>query len=219
MKRAQYKDELYFDEYIFSQEERIEKFTKVLEKLNTDDEDKIKQCKSYLSGFYFDLINAKYSLGLQRDEIITDVNELFNYVCEVSSYNDMINYLSLAIVFDIDKKRLKSILQCKTYDDILISELKGYILGEKKEYDNLLLKYSDHYKLFCDFIDEKIEKSEFIEFMDNQWYDTCKDCSFYDSHKNDKKTYTGYWCWLAAAIIKMKSIKDISGIYIPTEVI
>jgi hypothetical protein len=72
---------------------------------------------------------------------------------------------------------------------------------------------------FCDFIDDKIKKNEFIEFMDNQWYDTCKDCSFYDSHKNDQKTYTGYWCWLAAAIIKMKSIKDISGKYIPVEVI
>ena len=174
MKRAQYKDELYFDEYIFSQEERIEKFTKVLEKLNTDDEGKIKQCKSYLSGFYFDLINAKYSLGLQKNEIIIDVNELFNYTCEVNNYNEMINYLSLAIIFDIDKKKLKSILQCETYDDTLISELKGYVLGEKKKSDNTVLKYSDHYKYFCDFIDDKIKKNEFIEFMDNRWYDTCK---------------------------------------------
>jgi hypothetical protein len=219
MKRAQYKDELYFDEYIFSQEERIEKFKKVLESLNKTDEDKIKQCKNYLSGFYLDLINAKYSLGLQKDVINIDVNELFNYVCEVDSYNDMVNYLSLAIIFDINQKKIKNIMQCDKYDDKLIYELKRHVFRENNQYEKTPLKYPDHYKIFCDFIDNKIMKSEFIEFMDNQWYDTCKECSFYDSHKNDKRTYTGYWCWLAAAIIKMKSIKDISGIYIPTEVI
>ena len=219
MKRAQYKDEEYFGEYIMTQKERIEKFTKVLNNLDKQDEDKITQCKCYLSGFYLDLINAKYSLGLQKDEIISDVNELFNYVCEIGSYKDMIHYLSLAIVFDIDKKRLNNILQCEIYDDKLVYQLKEYIFGDNKKSNNTCLKYPDHYKPFYDFIDKTIKTSEFVKFMDNQWYDTCKDYSFYDSHKNDKKTYTGYWCWLAAAIIKIKSINDVAGKYIPVDVI
>ena len=68
-------------------------------------------------------------------------------------------------------------------------------------------------------LENKISTEKFIEYMDKTWYDSCKDFSFYDAHNNKNKTYTGYWCWLAAAVLKIRSINNVSGKYIPTEVI
>ena len=214
MIRDQFKPESYFEEFIFTQENRIAKFSSVLKELDIHDIDKTVQCKTYLCRLHMDLISAKYSLGLEKGDISDDVKSLFSYICKISSYNEMINYLSLAIIFDINIP--KSILDMNEYDDALVDWLKGF--WDKTRAKNTALTFPENYKVFYDFISNKIKKDDFKQYMDEEWYESCKEFAFFNSHELDSKTYSGYWCWIAAAIIKIKSI-DVKGKYIPSDLI
>jgi hypothetical protein len=55
--------------------------------------------------------------------------------------------------------------------------------------------------------------------MENLWYSTCEEFSWFDTHKSKENVYMGYWSWLAAAIIKKKGIKVEKMKYVPLEFI
>lgn len=218
MIRAQYKDESYFKAFIDSQEKRIDKFEKTIRIINPDEVDKVRQCKSYICSFYWDLVSAKYSMGFSKEEIANDVLALFSYFTSVNSYNEMINYLSFAILFDISGSNLDAIIDNEEYDDPLVGKLKAYFCEKQGAHSDALL-YPNYSKPFFDFLNNVIDLKTFIKYIDEEWYDSCKDLYFYDSHKNSNQTYTGYWCWLAAAILKMKSEKAVFSSFIPTDLI
>lgn len=212
--RAQYKDKEYFDEYIDSQKKRIEKFM--------DKSDKSDTRSKILDGLYLNLISAEYSDGYSKKEISGTVKDLFKNVDDVSSYNDMIDHLSLAILFDIDKKNMSGLISNKKYDDLLVIELKKYI---DKKYDNTSssLKYAKQYQTFYDMLTSNITVEDLNKYVDGRWYSTCKGRSFYDTHKKDADTYVGYWCWIAAAVLKISTSiskrKNVSTKYIPVDII
>lgn len=105
------------------------------------------------------------------------------------------------------------------YDDALVEELKNYVFNENTKCKNAELMYPNDYGIFLDFLNKKVSTDEFIEYMDNDWYASCKECYFYDSHKTDNETYTGYWSWLAAAILKMMAINNAACRFIPSDLI
>ena len=218
MIRAQYKNNEYFEKYILVQEDRIGKFSEKMSSLNKSETSKISQCKKVLSRLYRDLISAKYSLGLSKEELENDVKAFLRYTEKPDSYNEMIDILSMMIIFGEDAKSYKGIVSNKEYDDALVVKLKKKLgISLNEDLDNL--KFPNRYSIFDNYLDEKINAVQFISYLDEKWYDTCSDDYFYDSHNKGTNTYVGYWCWLAAAILKIKTSSVVKGKYIPFELI
>ena len=211
--RAQFKNDSYFNKYIEEQTKRIEKFK------DTHVDGKAESSRVVtLSNLYKDLIYAKYSYGCSISDIKSTVKEYLELLAanttSISSYNDMIDILSFIIVFRPDVKETP-ILNYSKYDDALVLSLKSYIKkntinvdGDKK------LTHPKEYKPFYDYLTDVIDEDEFKKFMDKEWYDSCTNCSWYNSHKRETDTYVGYWCWLAAAICKIKK-NGIDNQYVP----
>lgn len=206
--RAQFKDKPYFDEYISKQRRRIEKISSMASS-SPDSSD------SMLSNMYMNLISAEYSDGMSKEEISDDVKKMFSHIKTVDSYAAMVDYLSLAILFNINGDEISNVLSNNRYDDDLVSKLKK-ALGSSATGEGV--KYKS-YKTFDDMLDDKISSEEFLNYVNNNWYEDSSDRYWYDSHNSNENTYTGYWCWVGAAVAQIKNIDTTGSKYIPSELI
>jgi hypothetical protein len=155
------------------------------------------------------LINALYSAGRDKKEITRVVKEYIGIVNEagIRSYSDYVDILSLSIVFEIPVGKVADYPQ---YEDGITKYLKS---GDISKIDNL--KYADFYGTFADYITGKISTEEFSSYMENKWYSTCEEFYWFDAHKSKEDVYTGYWSWLATAIIKKKAVANAKIRYVP----
>lgn len=225
MSREKYKNDKYFEEYIEYEKSRVLKFTKVLESLKNSDVFKVKQCERYIATFEKNIFTALYSYGAKREEL---KEEFFKYLeavenCGISDYSEMIDALSLSILVDVPADKLQGILENQLFEDSLSRGLKEYIQTGKMTISNDNLKFENHYKVFWRYLktDGDISTDDFIDYVNRKWYSSCKEMSWYDSHTNKENVYAGYWCWLAAALLKVKNV-DLNGYdmeYIPVELI
>lgn len=210
----------YYNEYIVSEQKRIDKFSKAMNALN-EGTPQYNQCKTYLSNIYRNVINASYSKGCNKDEIRIYVEKYFSYFDfdKHSGYADIIDALSFIIIFDIKGTDVTKI----SCDDSLVYTLCNFISSneiKKSSDDNL--KYYNLYHVFMDALFNRISCDDFILFLNNDWYGLNKDMYWFDSHKSDNNTYTGYWCWLGGAISKILNYptsKICNCKYIPKDVL
>jgi len=54
----------------------------------------------------------------------------------------------------------------------------------------------------------KIAEKELKYFLEKEWYASFKGTPIYGLHKNVHDLYVGYWCFVAAAIVKIKGLDD-----------
>lgn len=97
--------------------------------------------------------------------------------------------------------------------------LRGFLKnGEILNTESKLL-YADYYIVFYQYATGQTDFTEFSAYMNNRWYDSNEAMYWYDSHKKKEDVYTGYWCWLAAALMKIRkaTCKDVS--YVPVDLI
>ena len=222
MSREFYKDDRYFEDYIMCQNKRIEKFTDTLNKLGEGDSTKTAQCQRYLANFNRDLMSAKYSIGASRQEVQKLYMKYLEAVknSSVADYAEMVDILSLAILLDVSIENIECVLKNTAFDaDALVSVLKNII--QKKdlatESDDLL--FSEIYGVFYQYIRGNVDKGKFLKYMEEEWYDSCKNFSWYDSHKSAENVYVGYWSWLAGAVLKMNTIIVTDRRYIPCDLL
>lgn len=211
MIRDKIKSEKYFDEFIDYENSRIKKFSDVLKSIDKSDSEKINQCQLYLSGFYKNKLAAMYSAGYEKDEI-KNVFDLYVKSIpnnKVDSYADMIDLISLSILLDYSEEITIKIINDNKYDDSLINVLSNYIKSNNIDINGKELNFPEEYGVYIDILsnsDEESSISSLQEFLNNEWYALNKDMSWYDSHNNRNNTYFGYWCWISAAVIKMKGL-------------
>lgn len=207
MLRDKIKTEEYFEEYIIYQKSRIEIMAdKVL--MFTSDGNQREMCLSFLSSYYKDYINALYSYGESYEEIKTVVSEYIKILSEikVSSYSEYIDAVSMSIIFDID------ITDKSLAENYMNDRVVNMLLNSDNNNNDF---YPSEYKVFSDYLEDKISTSELKKYMSENWYYTCKDLYWYNSHLSDEKTYSGYWCWIAGACLKLKNETDILMDYVP----
>lgn len=221
MSRAQFMNDQYFEEYINSQKQRIVKFSKVLESLDPTDQKKIVQCKAYLVEFNKNLLSAEYSAGRSKEQIKRTFTEYLSLLKDVpiSSYADMVDALALAILYDCSESDIAAILNETKFDDALTRKMKDYILSGAYSTCKASLEYESHYQVFDEYLNGELDLKEFLKYMENGWYNSCTDFAFFDAHKNIENVYTGYWCWLAAAVLKMNAVTEVVSSYIPVELL
>ena len=229
MLRDSLKSPEYFERYIQYQDTRIQKFTNILKQLKNNATTQRNQCNTYLSNFYKDKLSAMYSYGNTKSELFPVFNCYMGHTSKtvVSCYSDFADLLALMILFDdASIHHQEFILSVTEFDDPFIIRLKQYLVQEQistacKE----VLLYPKQYSKFLSILEEHdLAKStlNLLDYMNNHWYNNCSDLAWFESHKNTADTYCGYWCWLSAAIAKIKQM-DLSfirtGKYIPWEII
>jgi len=221
MVRDIYKDDQYFRNYLDSQEKRIEKFTGVLAQLS--EKDIIAKRERYLADYYRDALTASYSAGKSRAEV-KQCFMLYYGALEksgISDYVELIDVLSLMILFEIREVDLNKIVINEKYEDALVAILESYIDKSEEPLETKIgdLLYPEFYAPFYQYLCDKISEKEFVSYIEHEWYSSSKDLYWYDSHKNPENIYVGYWCWLAAASLKIKSAQLSTGKYIPLDMI
>ena len=84
--------------------------------------------------------------------------------------------------------------------------------------NNSTIKY-ENYEFFFDYLAGNVNYSDFTTFIENKWYSTCSDLYWFNNLKSKQDIYTGYWCWLGAAVLKMKKVKSSMIKYIPNDLL
>lgn len=222
MRRECYKDDKYFEDYIICQNKRIEKFTDTLNKLGEGDFSKVTQCHRYLANFYRDLLTAKYSIGASRQEVQKFYMKYLESVrnSTVANYAEMVDILSLAVLFDVSTENIGDVLENTEYDeDALVSALKSMLQKRELDTGSSHLLFAEIYGVFYQYITGNVDTQSFLRYMEEEWYRSCSSFSWYDSHKSAENVYVGYWSWLAGAVLKNKVVTVTDKRYIPCDLL
>lgn len=194
-----YKSPEYFQKYIDEQMVRIDKFKKVLD--GCGESEKIKICR-ILCDRYKDLISAQFSNNDDLSKIRNSFKAYAEYifVAGFSCYSEYIDFLSLQIILGIEDL---SIDAPKEYADDLSQILTSHINGSNYELTGNL--YEEHYySIFADYYNGKLNFIELMDYVNKKWYSSSLGFYWFDSHLNNNDVYTGYWCYIASAIIRIK---------------
>ena len=198
-RRDKYRDPSYFEKYISDQTARIDKFKKVLEECGESEKLRVYR---FLSDRYKDLISAQFSYNEELTEILKSFKEYAIYISEAgfSCYSEYIDFVSLQIILDI-KDILIDVPQ--EYNDDLAKILNGYLKGSDFELTGYLYE-SRYYSVFMDYCNDKLTFADLMNYVSNKWYTLSMGFYWFNSHEKDQDVYTGYWCYVASAAIRVK---------------
>ena len=209
--RDKIKNEEYFDIFIKEDKEDIEFYQDKLDK-NEVEEERIPIIEWKIFDLKLSALIAKYSRG---DEIISLKNE-FNEVLEkflnidneeFFSYSSNLEFLSLAVLLNIDSESIEKIgeiihekdslteflVNCGTFSDpkhIL------YPKGWKKLFDVILVQNKEE------------QTKKLMDYINKRWYPINKVEGNLDNHESDQNVYFGYWCFEAGAVAKILNLDD-----------
>lgn len=189
----------YFKDYLDYQYSRIDKKTA---KLKDSDEEKKQRILVSLTGYEVDLLKAEFSIGTSKDNMKNYTNKAIGIVKYYNNitYYDLLTLLSIAVMVN-DNSEVISLI--KNNEDIiekdrLLKYIANYIQDKEPKWDNniqLRSEFSGLDKVFS----TSNKETALLEYLDG-WYKNHSEYSWYDSHKSNTDTYSGYWSFEAAAI-------------------
>ncbi|MEO1029907.1 MAG: PoNe immunity protein domain-containing protein [Bacteroidota bacterium] len=137
-----------------------------------------------------------------------------------SMYLSLLDRLSIAILLDLEASQFKQLFQFVDKDnvkDFLLEFLMGYYDTERppitEESYQEFFHINERFGRLKTIIKEENKttaEQELKYFLEKEWYDSFKGTPLYNQHLNPNDTYSGYWCFVAAAIVKIKGLDDSS---------
>ena len=203
MLRDGIKDSHYFERYMALQKGRIERYSaKLTQDMN---ESSVQFYHSLLCGFEQNLLSAQYSAGSDIDTIRETFRQYLQSVTTQPSltFNMASFMLSMGILFDINVSNVFQ--KASVPADSLLKELYFYNKNGELQGDaasGLLLPKI--YMSFATCLDGNLSAEELRFFVEHDWYDLNSDETWYNSHQESENSYCGYWCFLGAAIAKIR---------------
>ena len=198
--RDSIKNKLYFDDFILEDSKRIDSFNDKL-KNGLVPAGRIDRIKEKVISLEIGIFIAKYSRGDSLKSLYDSFLGLFDEWSDLfdeNDYNINLKMISLAILFNYENKLNDIKDKLSKIDDWLIT----YILdGENRK----KLVYPEHYEALQNILKNK-DFSLLHDYVKNDWFNEDLDC--FVSHKSAENTYSGYWCFEVAAIIKKLGIDD-----------
>ncbi|MBD5095235.1 MAG: DUF1911 domain-containing protein [Subdoligranulum sp.] len=218
-------EESYFLMYFQEEEKRIHKFKTALDKLLAGKETQRAQISRYIATIYRNYVSAMYSSGAKIDEISNAFQVYLDYLkhAKIYDYEETVDVLSLAILLNIDYFSVKSVLNPEISDPLTFA-LESWLKNGALEIQTQKLKFPSQYFHLWEFLNKKenMDVSEIVSYAEEQWYGSCNGIYWHNTHKSSENIYAGYWCWLAAAIIKISGKhldRDRSYKYLPVDLI
>ncbi len=209
-------DSIYFEEYILQQKQRMDKFSTKLSNGEVKEERKLPVMKK-ITDLKYSIFEAQYSKGddleILKSYFIEIIHDQLKFWDPVSGYLDMLEIMSIAILFEIDGEEWRA-LNSLIYNSEIDDWLLGYILNAREENDRYLgweVRMKNPYQFLKKVIVESEKKEEDLKvYLEKYWYDGHKEMPWYEIHKAKEKLYSGYWSFEAGAIAKILNIDDSS---------
>lgn len=226
------KDKLYFERYIQSSEAS---YKKRVEKLRNGKikHSRIRPVKIDMIRRLIRTIAAKYSLGLDTDFLVPDYTICVDLISDswtgqrkliannhktldqysLDAYDDMIWMLSLGYLLNVPIGQFKKLVIVIDQDNVR-DKLFESIISAKIPSRQKILNESFEWVLFRKLREATDAKNKdqaallVKQFLEEDWYKEHKNAAWYDNHKSDLDTYSGYWSFEAAAIAKILNLDD-----------
>lgn len=224
----------YFEDFIEKSIERHKRAENDLKKGLVKPE-RITPFKAFMTSQKISLIKAKYSLGLNVNELYDDVTSVIELAYQnimherrligktgkilnqysLDTYDEIIWLLSLSFLLDVPIDKFKKIINIIDKDQVN-DKLFEFIISEKlpsrKKLDSE--NRNNNWKLFATLSEVVESKNKndlelFVKkFLEKDWYKEHKTASWYDNHKSKHQTYSGYWCFSSAVIVVIIGLDD-----------
>ena len=156
----------------------------------------------------------------EQKKLVYDREPLNQY--GISNYFQMLSILSLAYLLNIEEGDFKKIASAiekdgvkdKIYSFLISNRLKEVKMSTNESYQHNFAVV-DTYQVLREAIsvDNKGESSMLVgRFLKSEWYSnlTKAGVGYLDRHDNKSNSYNGYWCFEAAAVVKIKGLDDSS---------
>lgn len=197
---------------------KISKYDKMIiemeEKLKNVSSDRIIPTKKYIELKRLELMISMYSAGENIDKCkriyIKNLNNLSDCKNKFESYVVLIWYISLGILFNIDKKEieiLERMISQKFSDDKLVCYFMKHLKYNYQDGKTYFMKKP--YENLDDLINYDVDNLN--DYMNNylaQWYKAHSFESWYNSHNREDDLYFGYWSFELGAVIKIKGLNN-----------
>lgn len=223
MVRDTRKNQAYFEEYIAKQKKRISKFQQTLEQLTQSgaERGKIQLCCIYLEKLCWDMLVAQYSIGSGKDTLEKWFTQYCGYVRAKDSltYNEALNVYSMAILLEEGSTGITAPHPEDSFLDVLESYSRD---GVPDRVDTAELAFPKIFQAFFRCLQGELDAGELRDYIENKWYPSNREEAWYDSDKRSKGTYCGYWCFVGAAVAKIRGFQaeDFEGcVYFPVDLL
>jgi hypothetical protein len=134
------------------------------------------------------------------------------------SYRHILELISTAVLIDAsyeDFELLQEFIDRDNVNDLLyefllkskIEKRKDIVTESYSHFFGINQKYG-RLKSIIKQTDNSLAEKELKFYLDNEWYKNLKDTPLYNEHLNKHNIYSGYWCFVAAAIVKIKVLDD-----------
>jgi len=207
-----------YENLIQKENKDISHYKEVIEKaiqLNGPDSKGVKNGYIIINTSYQRIINTMYSAGYAIEAIRIVFKDLLANYSNIWNrefgYIELVKVVSLAVLLNIDADEIKPLedrLVSEKFDDCLINFLIKAI-DPSWCYNSKSFEYPV-YECLLEIIDDANASYRINEYLVDKWYKLHKECAWYDSHKNNKNLYTGYWSFEAGAVAKILGIDDSS---------
>ncbi len=219
--RDKIKDKQYFEDLLKEEEKNIKMFKSAVQKRMKEkgEADRgVHNGYSILINSYQNLVNLLYSCGADLKTIEDCYKEFLPYYNQMWNrkygYIELVKVLSLAVLFEIDKgciSELEERLRNDRFDDFLVNVLIKTV-DPSWENQGTEFEFPGIYDDLKAILDNK--ESEQIallkNYLQNQWYNIHKECSWFNSHLFEHNNYYGYWSFEAGAVAKILHLDDSS---------
>ena len=219
MQRDNLKDLDYFNERIEFSSMAIEKFEEGIDKLieeKGEDFEGVHSAYCAIAMYALGKIRAQYSRGDSVKDISETIMKYIYYGISswdnTAGFEELYNILSFSIYVGIEEDlllRIKEKIVDENVHDAIVDKMINY-LDSSWAVENESVKYPKRFSLLNDVIEGKDNEEKYVllvKYLD-KWYGLSRDSAWHDSHKSNRDTYKGYWCFEAGAIAKILKIDD-----------
>lgn len=248
MVRDKIKDKSYFENYLQSSKDRynkrIAKFQNGLIKPERKTIVKLSMIDNLIQH-----MKAQYSLGSPVKNMLTEYDETLDLISSywagnnkfigndnevldqysLSNYNNLLWMLSIGYLLEVPEDRFKILVNAIDSDNVK-DKLYEFIISAKiatrSKIENESYKYGwELYGKLREAIEtsDKLKATELVKtFLEKDWYKEHKNSGWYNSHTNKHNTYSGYWSFESAAVVKIMGLDDSSFIdqqYYPKDLV
>lgn len=186
---------------------------------NGESEREVRTSRFMLITLEADNLTCRYSMGFGKDEIKDVIvngvaDDYFNYyIHEIGNYMFLANVMSLSILTEVGEEHFESLVKLVRREKINDPFLNFLIAFSKPDWVQVGGQFTqkkpfERLKGVIDATDEAKGIRELLDYL-KKWYGTYRGDYWHDLHTRENgRAYTGYWCWEAAAIVKIKGWDD-----------
>ncbi len=242
------KDKNYFVDFLFKLE-NLDKETEVMISNGTVAIDRIIPVRLNMIQSLIRRMKAKYSVGFPIGSLLEEYNQALDLIAQywagnckfvgkrnevldqysLGNYDTILWMLSLGYLLNVPEDRFmklvntidKDCVKDKLYEFIIAAKIKSRAKISEESYKyGFILFGSIREAISTD--DLAIATNLIRIYLEKEWYKEHKKQGGFENHNNNHDTYSGYWSFEAAAVVKIMGLDDSSFInnqYYPKDLV